>query len=81
MTEAIESWLTPLLFISVPTLMILSNAARYAQQHGEIHFVHEQAHNNGERELRHGRLQYRTLLFRNAQVALYGPICLFAIPG
>lgn len=41
MTDAIEFWLTPLLFISAPALMILSTAARYAQLHGEIHFLQD----------------------------------------
>lgn len=79
MTEAIETWLTPLLFISAPALMILSTAARYAQLHGEIHFLQEHGHAGTGREACNLSLLKRAVHFRNALVALYSAIGIFAI--
>jgi hypothetical protein len=62
MIDAIESWLTPLLFISAPALMILSTAARYANLHDEIHAV------NGQ-EICNTILLKRAVYFRNALAA------------
>ncbi len=78
MTNAIESWLTPLLFVSAPALMILSTAARYAQLHGEIHFLHDHGHAGNGREICSAALLKRAVYFRNALVALYSAIAIFA---
>jgi len=78
MIDAIESWLTPLLFISAPALMILSTAARYAQLHGEIHFLKEHNHAGDGHEICNTVLMKRAVYFRNALVALYGAIGIFA---
>ena len=78
-TSAIDSWLTPLLFISAPALMILSTAARYAQLHGEIHFLQEHGHAGAGRDVCNAALLKRALCFRNALVALYSAIALLAI--
>lgn len=79
MTDAIDSWLTPLLFISAPALMILSTAARYAQLHGEIHFLHDHGHAGAGRDVCNTALRKRATCFRNALVALYSAIAIFAI--
>ena len=79
MTDAIDSWLTPLLFISAPALMILSTAARYAQLHGEMHFLHDHGHAGSGRDLCNTALRKRATCFRNALVALYSAIAIFAI--
>jgi len=78
MIEAIESWLTPLLFISAPALMILSTAARYAQLHGEIHFLKDHNHAGDGHEVCNAVLIKRAQHFRNALVALYSSIGIFA---
>ena len=79
MTDAIDSWLTPLLFISAPALMILSTAARYAQLHGEIHFLHDHGHAGAGRDVCNTALRKRAVWFRNALVAWYSAIAIFAI--
>ena len=79
MTDAIDSWLTPLLFISAPALMILSTAARYAQLHGEIHFLQDHGHAGAGRDVCNTALWKRAICFRNALVALYSAIAIFAI--
>ncbi len=79
MTDAIESWLTPLLFISAPALMILSIAARYAQLHGEIHFLQDHGYAGAGRDVCNTALRKRAICFRNALVALYSAIVIFAI--
>lgn len=78
MPEVIESWLTPLLFISAPALMIISTAARYAQLHGEIHSLHEHDHAGDSRKPCNTVLLKRAVYFRNALVALYSAIGIFA---
>ncbi|MCU7885741.1 MAG: DUF2721 domain-containing protein [Candidatus Thiodiazotropha sp. (ex Lucinoma annulata)] len=78
MTEAIESWLTPLLFISAPALMILSTAARYAQLHGEIHHLQDHEVTKSHYDVCDAALLKRAIYFRNALVALYSAIALFA---
>ncbi|MCU7930240.1 MAG: DUF2721 domain-containing protein [Candidatus Thiodiazotropha sp. (ex Codakia rugifera)] len=78
MTEAIESWLTPLLFISAPALMILSTAARYAQLHGEIHHLQDHGVTKNHGDVCDTALLKRAIYFRNALVALYSAIALFA---
>ena len=78
MTDAIDSWLTPLLFISAPALMILSTAARYAQLHGEIHFLRDHGLAGHDRVICNTALLKRAVHFRNALVALYGAIAVFA---
>jgi len=79
MTDAIDSWLTPLLFISAPALMILSTAARYAQLHGEIHFLQDHGQAGAGRDVCNTALLKRAICFRNALVALYSAIAIFAI--
>lgn len=79
MTDAIESWLTPLLFISAPALMIMSTAARYAQLHGEIHFLKDHGTAGAGRDVCNTALLKRATCFRNALVALYSAIAIFAI--
>jgi hypothetical protein len=78
MAEAIESWLTPLLFISAPALMIISTATRYAQIHGEVHFLQDHDHSGSCRETCGAVLLKRAVYFRNALVALYSAIGIFA---
>lgn len=78
MMEAIDSWVTPLLFISAPALMILSTAARYAQLHGEIHYLKDHEHTAADKEVCKTALRKRATYFRNALVALYSAICIFA---
>lgn len=81
MIDAIESWLTPLLFISAPALMILSPAARYAQLHGEIHFLQGHDHAGDGQDMCNTVLLKRAIHFRNALVALYSAIDIFATAG
>jgi len=78
MIDAIESWLTPLLFISAPALMILSTAARYAQLHGEILFFQDHGYGDCSKEIVNAALLKRATCFRNTLVALYGAIATFA---
>ncbi|MCA9071518.1 MAG: DUF2721 domain-containing protein, partial [Planctomycetaceae bacterium] len=74
---ATEVWLTPLVLLPGVALLIVSTSARFGQLHTEIHrlFDHPDAH----AKIQARSLLKRSALFRDALVALYASVGLFAL--
>ncbi len=70
-------WLTPLIFLPGVALLILSTSARYNRLHDEVHELLEHGHEVPAGTIR--LLMRRAHLFRNALVALYVCVGLFAV--
>jgi hypothetical protein len=78
--ETTITWVAPLLMLPGASLLILSTASRYARIHDELH------HWEGRerRQLAHtvlANLRTRARAFRDALVALYFSVSLFALGG
>lgn len=72
-------WLAPLILLPGVGLLIVSTSARYSRLHDEIHYVLHHASEAYDDRL--PALLERGRLFRNALVALYTCIGLFALAG
>jgi hypothetical protein len=72
-----EVWLTPLILLPGVALLIVSTSARFGQLHTEFHRLVDRPNARGRIVGRH--LLKRSVIFRNALVALYGSVGLFAL--
>jgi hypothetical protein len=72
-----EIWLTPLILLPGVALLIGSTSARFGQLHTEFHRLID--HPDQRARLLGRHLLKRSAIFRNALVALYGSVSLFAI--
>ena len=70
-------WLTPLVMLPGVALLVLSTSARYAQIHEEFH--HLLTDDVAQRQRTAVYLLARSILFRNALVALYISVGAFAV--
>lgn len=72
-----ELWLTPLILLPGVALLIVSTSARFGQLHTEFHRLldHPDAHSR----ILSQHLLKRSRLFRDALVALYASVGLFAL--
>lgn len=70
-------WLTPLVMLPGVALLVLSTSARYAQIHEEFH--HLLTDDVAQRRRTAVYLLARSVLFRNALVALYVSVGAFAV--
>ncbi len=70
-------WLTPLVMLPGVALLVLSTSARYAQIHEEFH--HLLTDDMAQRQRTAVYLLARSVLFRNALVALYVSVGAFAV--
>ena len=73
---ATELWLTPLILLPGVALLVVSTSARFAQLHTEVHRLLDHPDDHAQILARH--LLKRSTLFRNALVALYASVGLFA---
>ena len=72
-----EVWLTPLILLPGVALLIVSTSARFSQLHTEFHRLVDRPDAHARILSRH--LLKRSALFRNALVALYVSVGLFAL--
>lgn len=70
-------WLTPLILLPGVALLIMSTTMRFNRLHDEVHVLLDHAHPVAEGEVE--RLMRRARLFRDALVALYVCVGLFAL--
>jgi len=70
-------WLTPLILLPGVALLIMSTSIRFNRLHDEVHDLLD-AHHQASR-LTQKHLLHRTRRFRNALVALYVCVSLFAV--
>lgn len=73
---ATEVWLTPLILLPGVTLLLVSTSARFGQLHTEIHRLLD--HPDAHARILSRHLLRRSRLFRDALVALYASVGLFA---
>lgn len=73
---ATEVWLTPLILLPGVALLIVSTSARFGQLHTEIHRLLDRRDTHAK--MLSGHLLSRSALFRDALVALYVSVGLFA---
>jgi hypothetical protein len=71
-----EVWLTPLILLPGVALLIVSTSSRFSQLQGEIHRLLD--HPDAHAKILSRHLLMRSGLFRDALVALYGSVGLFA---
>ncbi len=74
---ATEVWLTPLILLPGVALLIVSTSARFGQLHTEFHRLVD--HPDAQARILGRHLLKRAVIFRNALVALYGSVGLFAL--
>jgi hypothetical protein len=74
---ATEVWLTPLILLPGVALLIVSTSARFGQIHTEFHRLVD--HPDARARILGRHLLKRAVIFRNALVALYGSVGLFAL--
>jgi hypothetical protein len=72
-----EVWLTPLILLPGVTLLIVSTSARFGQLHTEFHRLLD--HPDAHAKILSRHLLRRSRLFRDALVALYASVGLFAL--
>jgi hypothetical protein len=72
-----ELWLTPLILLPGVALLIVSTSARFGQIHAEFHHLLGQSDEHARTIGRH--LMRRAAFFRDALVALYTSVVLFAV--
>lgn len=72
-----EVWLTPLILLPGVALLIMSTSARFGQVQTEFHRLLD--HPDPHAKLLATHLLRRSILFRNALVALYASVGLFAL--
>ncbi len=72
-----EVWLTPLILLPGVALLIMSTSARFGQVQLEFHRLLD--HHDAHGRILAGHLLKRSALFRNALVALYASVGLFAL--
>ena len=72
-----EVWLTPLILLPGVALLIMSTSARFGQVQAEFHRLLDYPDAHGK--ILAGHLLKRSALFRNALVALYASVSLFAL--
>jgi hypothetical protein len=77
MIQPTAFWLFPLILLPGVALIVMSTSARYAQIHEELHHIIEGQENISQIFLVH--LKTRATYFRNALVALYVSVGLFAV--
>jgi hypothetical protein len=71
-----EVWLTPLILLPGVALLIISTSARFAQLQTEFHRLLD--HHDAHARILSRNLLKRSALFRDALVALYSSVALFA---
>jgi hypothetical protein len=74
---ATEVWLTPLILLPGVALLIGSTSARFGQLHTEFHRLVD--HPDAQARILGRHLLKRAVILRNALVALYGSVGLFAL--
>ena len=74
---ATEVWLTPLILMPGVALLIVSTSARFSQLHTEFHRLVD--HPDAQARILTRHLLRRSAILRNALVALYGSVALFAM--
>lgn len=72
-----EVWLTPLILLPGVALLIVSTSARFGQLHTEFHRLLD--HPDAHARILSQHLLKRSALFRDALLALYASVGLFAI--
>lgn len=72
-----EVWLTPLILLPGVALLIVSTSARFGQLHTEFHRLID--HPDAHARILSQHLMKRSALFRDALLALYASVGLFAI--
>lgn len=72
-----EVWLTPLILLPGVALLIVSTSARFGQLHTEFHRLLD--HPDAHARILSQHLMKRSALFRDALLALYASVGLFAI--
>lgn len=72
-----EVWLTPLILLPGVGLMIMSTSARFGQIQTEFHRLLD--HPDAQAKIVSRHLVFRSKLFRDALVALYASVGLFAL--
>jgi len=77
MIQPTAFWLFPLILLPGVALIVMSTSARYAQIHEELHHIIQEQENISQIYLVH--LKTRATYFRNALVALYVSVGLFAV--
>jgi hypothetical protein len=70
-------WLFPLILLPGVALIVMSTSARYAQIHQELHHILEEQENISP--IYYVDLRTRATYFRNALVALYVSVGIFAV--
>ncbi len=70
-------WLFPLILLPGVAMIIMSTSGRYAQIHQELHHILEEQENISP--LYYVDLKTRATYFRNALVALYVSVTIFAV--
>ena len=71
------SWILPLVLLPGVALLIMSTSVRYGQIHSELHHILESQ--EAVSTMFHDHLLRRATFFRNALVALYVSVAVFAI--
>lgn len=77
MIQPTAFWLFPLILLPGVALIVMSTSARYAQIHEELHHIIEEQENISPMYFVH--LKTRATYFRNALVALYVSVGVFAV--
>jgi hypothetical protein len=72
-----ELWLTPLILLPGVALLIMSTSARFGHIHAEFHHLLD--HPDAHAEILSRHLVLRSSLYRNALIALYASVGLFAL--
>ncbi len=72
-----EVWLTPLILLPGVALLIVSTSTRFVQIHSEFHRLLD--HPDAHAKIVARDLEHRSALFRDAFVALYTSVGLFAL--